>query len=85
MSWLVTGLGVVAIALGILGHRLCARASKRLSAAGRSATGQFHFERALTDRRVLAGSLVALLGQLCLILALAGTVVVLLGIALLLF
>jgi hypothetical protein len=85
MSWLVTGLGAVAVALGILGYRLCDRASKRLSPAGYSATGQFHFERALTDRKVLAGSLLILLGQVCLILALIGTLVVLVGVALLLF
>jgi hypothetical protein len=85
VSWLVVGLGAVAIALGILGFKLCARASKRLSAAGRSATGRFHFGRALTDRRVLGGSLLVLLGQVCLMLALAGTLVVLLGLALLLF
>ena len=83
MSWLVTGLGAVAIALGILGYRMCDRVSRRISSAGYSTTGQFHFERALTDRRVLAGSLLVLLGQVCLILAMAGTLVVLAGIALL--
>lgn len=80
---LILLMGLSSIGVGLVLNRVCQRASARLSDGGHSATRTFHFERALQDPGVAKGCLLALIGYLGLMLAVAGVVMVLAGVALL--